>query len=111
MKYTTTRLLIVQTTDIMGEPHRPGDHWSKLKWCRCMNACGPVEDKYSILAKGTINSLHLIRELYDHDILHDHMRIYLLTEKTYEAERERWLIPQVPFPKKKTWADIVSQNR
>ena len=94
----------------MGEPHKPGDHWSKLKWCRCMNACGAVEDKYSILAKGTINSLHLIRELYDHEILHDHMRIYLLTEKPYEEYRGRWLIPQEPYPKKKTWADIVPHN-
>ena len=76
-----------------------------------MNACGAVEDKYSILAKGTINSLHLIRELYDHEILHDHMRIYLLTEKPYEEYRGRWLIPQEPYPKKKTWTDVVKKNR
>lgn len=57
------------------------------------------------------NSLHLIRELYDNDILREHTRIYLLTEKPYEDYRGRWLIPQEPYPKKKTWVDVVKKNR
>ena len=94
----------------MCEPHKPGDHWTKLKYCRCMNSCGSVEDKFYIYKKNTINGLHLISELYDPTLIHDHKRIYLLTERTWENRRHEFLVPQTPYIKKKTktWAQIVS---
>ena len=78
------------------EPCRPGKPLKEYKWCRCMSSCGSVEDKYWIYSKGTINGLHLIRELYDDEVLHLSWRRWHLTEKTYEKKRHELLIPQEP---------------
>lgn len=78
------------------EPCKPGKAPKEYKWCRCMSSCGSVEDKYWIYSKGTINGLHLIRELYDEEVLHIGQRRWWLTEKTYEKKREELLIPQEP---------------
>ena len=78
------------------EPCRPGKAPKEYKWCRCMSSCGSVEDKYWIYSKGTINGLHLIRELYDDEVLHSSQRRWWLTEKTYEKKRDEFLIPQEP---------------
>ena len=78
------------------EPCRPGKAPKEYKWCRCMSSCGSVEDKYWIYSKGTINGLHLIRELYDDEVLHQSWRRWWLTEETYEKKRHELLIPQEP---------------
>ena len=78
------------------EPCRPGMPAKTYRWCRCMSSCGFVEDKYWIYAKGAINGLHLIRELYDDEVLHISQRRWFLTEKIYKKEREELLIPQQP---------------
>ena len=78
------------------EPCKPGKAPKEYKWCRCMSSCGSVEDKYWIYSKGTINGLHLIRELYDEEVLHIGQRRWWLTEKTYEKKREELLIHQEP---------------
>lgn len=78
------------------EPCKPGKALKEYKWCRCMSSCGSVEDKYWIYSKGTINGLHLIRELYDEEVLHIGQRKWWLTEKTYEKKREELLIHQEP---------------
>lgn len=78
------------------EPCKPGKAPKEYKWCRCMSSCGSVEDKYWIYSKGTINGLHLIRELYDEEVLHIGQRRWWLTEKTYEKKRKELLIPQEP---------------
>ena len=70
------------------EPCKPGKAPKEYKWCRCTSSCGSVEDKYWIYSKGTINGLHLIRELYDDEVLHISQRRWWLTEKTYEKKRE-----------------------
>lgn len=80
----------------MAEHCRPGKEHKEYKWCRCMSSCGSVEDKYWIYSKGTINGLHLIRELYDDEVLHISQRRWWLTEKAYEKKKETLLVPQQP---------------
>ena len=76
------------------EPCRPGKAPKEYKWCRCMSSCGSVEDKYWIYSKGTINGLHLIRELYDDEVLHSSQRRWWLTGRTYEKKRDERLSPR-----------------
>ena len=85
----------------MCEPCKPGKALKEYKWCRCMSSCGSVEDKYWIYAKGTINGLHLIRELYDEEVLHVGSRRWKLTEKTYEKTKKDLLVSQNPYPNPK----------
>ena len=96
----------------MAEPCKPGKAPESYKWCRCMSSCGSVEDKYWIYEKGGINGLHLLRELYDEEVLHIGSRRWKLTEKTYEKDKETMLVPQNPYPSpvKKSWAQIVGTN-
>lgn len=103
--------IYTNTQDIMGEPCRPGKALNEYKRCRCMSSCGSVEDKYWIYSKGAINGLHLIRELYDDDVLHVGNRRWFLTETTYETTRHYYLVPQHPYPKKKSWSEIVSHGK
>lgn len=93
----------------MAERCRPGKSPQWYKWCMCMDSCGSVEDKYWIYAKGAINGLDLIRELYDDTVLHISQRRWFLTEKTYEKEKRTLLIQQNPYPRKRTWAEIVKE--
>ncbi len=85
----------------MAEPCKPGKPINAYKWCRCMNSCGSVEDKYWIYAKGTINGLHLIRELNDEEVLNVGSRRWQLTEKTYEKTKKDLLVSQNPYPNPK----------
>lgn len=91
------------------EPCRPGKAPKEYKWCRCMSSCGSVEDKYWIYEKNGINGLHLLRELYDEDVLHVGSRRWYLTENPYKKQKENMLVPQNPYPNhvKKSWAQIV----
>ena len=90
----------------MAEPYKSGKSPNSYKWCRCMNSCGSVEQVLD-LRKGTINSLHLIRELYDEEVLHVGSRRWSLTEKHLEKRKQELLVPQVPYP---TFATCANQQ-
>ena len=62
------------------------------------NSCGYVEDKYWIFDNNSINALHLIREIYDEDVLRIGSRRWCLTEKHHEKRKQELLVPQVPYP-------------
>lgn len=82
----------------MAQPCNYGKSPNSYKWCRCMNSCGYVEDKYWIFDNNSINALHLIRELYDEDVLRIGSRRWCLTEKHHEKRKQELLVPQVPYP-------------
>ena len=100
----------------MAQSCRPGLSPRDYMRCCCMQSCGAVEDKYRIYRTGNINGLHLIAEIYDDANLHDRHREYVLTEKQYEKEKQKYLVEQKPEggppveerPREITWADIVS---
>jgi len=94
----------------MVEYCKPGKSPEYYKWCGCMSSCGSVEDKYWIYNKGAINGLHLIRELYDENVFHIGSRRWDLTEKYHEETKARILVPQHPYPVKKSWAEIVKTH-
>lgn len=82
----------------MAQPCKYGKSPNSYKWCRCMNSCGYVEDKYWIFDNNSINALHLIREIYDEDVLRIGSRRWCLTEKHHEKRKQELLVPQVPYP-------------
>ncbi len=87
------------------EPCKPGKRTREYKWCRCMQSCGPIEDKYRPYEMGNINGLHLIAEIYDDDTNPRRCRLYRRFRNTwltedYWAYRRDWILyPQLPYGK------------
>ena len=87
------------------EPCKSGKQTREYKWCRCVQSCGPIEDKYRPYEMGNINGLHLLAEIYDDDTNPSMCRLYKrfrntwLTEDLWAHRRDWILYPQLPYGK------------